>query len=74
MVSIRKSSSETVEIIRVEIAKMELNKGDILVIKTPYPLWPEQQEYLRTIFPDGVNVLYFSPETEISLIREGTPA
>lgn len=62
-----------VEAVRVEIAVLELKRGDILVVKLPHPVWEVSdgaEEKLHEFLPDGVKVILATTETEFSVIRE----
>jgi hypothetical protein len=67
------------QIDHIEIAKLELQRGDILLIRVP-PNWTHEQhtaahdavkEAMRTVGVHGATVLTGTTDVEFQVIREG---
>lgn len=60
----------------VEVAKMELTPGDILVIKSRTPLKKEQMDLIekqcRRILPVGVKIMILDSDLEVSILEDKT--
>lgn len=60
------------EVTRVEIAKMELKAGDVVVIQfqreAPAYARERVQAIVSSVLPDGVGVLVLNPGFEISVL------
>jgi hypothetical protein len=55
---------------KFRIAKLELESGDVLVVKgqPPESHPPRSHEVLRACCPPGVRILYIPPEMELSVL------
>ena len=49
-----------------QIARLDLQRGDVLVIKGPAPTG-QQHRMLSDLVPGGVKVLFIPPEIELSV-------
>ena len=52
-----------------QIARLELQRGDVLVVKGPAPTG-QQHRMLSDLFPGGVKVLFIPPEIELSVLTK----
>ena len=63
-----------VEAVKVEIAKLELEPGDTLLVRcnTPYPFHRlnEIQKYFSNMLPKGISVVVYTQEIEFSILKE----
>ena len=53
--------------IEFQIARLELECGDVLVVKAPHP---PSFDVMRHIVPPGVRVLYIPPDVELSVLTK----
>ena len=52
-----------------QIARLELQRGDVLVVRGPAPTGL-QHETLSRLLPGGVKVLYLPPDIELSVLTK----
>ena len=62
------------KVLAVEIAKLELKTGDILVVRYPAE-WGIRRatgsvSMVKKVVPDGIPVLFFHGDVELSVIRK----
>lgn len=68
-------SAPALDLVQVEIAKLSLKPGDILVASVPHTVNQEECERIRTHLqrrmPDGVDVMCKAKAIELSVLEAG---